>query len=99
MKKKLTKKQIQDLANESILKSLRAGLIGDMKPEAFVYWLQGFLELENPKSLNARQTQIVKDHLALVFNKVTPDRVLITAEVEGTKSPHLPHFCSTGKIC
>lgn len=44
-----------------------------MTPRDFVYWLQGYLELENPASLNAEQTQIVKDHLKLVFDKQTPE--------------------------
>jgi hypothetical protein len=45
-----------------------------MTPEQFVFWLQGFMETANPKVVNETQTQIIKDHLALVFNKETPDR-------------------------
>jgi len=46
-----------------------------MNAENFVYWLQGFLELrEDDKPLSPKQVQIIKDHLALVFTKVTPDR-------------------------
>ena len=45
-----------------------------MTPEAFCYWIQGLFEIANPKSLDARQVQIIKDHLAEVFHKVTPDR-------------------------
>ncbi len=45
-----------------------------MTPEQFTFWLQGFLEIENPLELNATQTQIIKDHIALVFNKETPER-------------------------
>jgi hypothetical protein len=102
-KKKANKKEIEKLANDSILKSLRGRLIGDMKPEAFVYWLQGFLELENPKSLTVRQTQIVKDHLALVFHKATPNRNT-SDDFDLGESNHragLPHFCSSGslKVC
>ncbi len=43
-----------------------------LTPEQFVYWLQGFIETSNPKSINKEQTKIIKDHLNLVFNKVTP---------------------------
>lgn len=45
-----------------------------MTPENFTYWLQGFFEISDSKKLDEKQVQIIKDHLALVFNKVTPDR-------------------------
>lgn len=45
-----------------------------MTPEQFVYWLQGFLEVQDPKTLDERQTQILKDHMALVLTKETPAR-------------------------
>jgi hypothetical protein len=45
-----------------------------MTAEQFTYWLQGFMEVANPTTLDATQTQIIKDHLALVFDKQTPDR-------------------------
>lgn len=45
-----------------------------MKPESFVYWLQGFVELNPQAMLTLTQWQIVKDHLALVMQKETPDR-------------------------
>lgn len=44
-------------------------------PEDFCHWLQGFFELrdEEPVSagLSAVQTKIIREHLALVFTKVT----------------------------
>jgi hypothetical protein len=40
-----------------------------MTPEQFVYWLQGLMELGNPKSLTAEQTTMIKDHLGKVFNR------------------------------
>lgn len=45
-----------------------------MTPEQFAYWLQGFMEVANPTVLDKTQTQIIKDHLSLVFDKQTPDR-------------------------
>jgi hypothetical protein len=45
-----------------------------MTAEQFTYWLQGFMEVANPTTLDATQTQIIKDHLALVFDKQTPNR-------------------------
>ena len=46
-----------------------------MTPEQFVYWLQGFMEMANPSTLNETQTQQIKDHLKLVFDKKTPIRL------------------------
>lgn len=45
-----------------------------MTAEQFVYWLQGFMEVSNPDTINKSETQVIKDHLQLVFNKQTPDR-------------------------
>ena len=44
-------------------------------PKAFVYWLQGFLELSGATTLNEQQVQVVKEHLALVMTKTTPSVV------------------------
>lgn len=45
-----------------------------MNENQFVYWMQGFVELNPNAMLTLTQWQIVKDHLALVFKKETPDR-------------------------
>jgi|APGre2960657444_1045066.scaffolds.fasta_scaffold27997_1 hypothetical protein len=45
-----------------------------MTQEQFVYWLQGYMEIAKPLMLNMRETRIIKDHLALVFDKKTPER-------------------------
>jgi uncharacterized protein YjaG (DUF416 family) len=42
-------------------------------PTEFCYWLQGCLEL-GAKELNEEQVKIIRDHLDLVFTKVTPKR-------------------------
>lgn len=44
-----------------------------MTPEQFCYWLQGLMEVQNPKRLSAEQTKMVKAHLQLVFHNVTRD--------------------------
>lgn len=43
-----------------------------MTPEQFAYWLQGFKEVGGERPL-VEQWRIIKDHLATVFNKVTPN--------------------------
>lgn len=45
-----------------------------MNYEQFAIWLHGFLEISNAETINKEQTQIIKDHLALLFEKKTPDR-------------------------
>lgn len=54
-----------------------------MNSENFVYWLQGYFELlGKDEPLTKVQAQIIKDHLALVFTKVTPDRAVEPAKEE-----------------
>ena len=43
-----------------------------MTPENFCYWLQGYIELSNCKSLSPEQTQMISNHLQLVFKRETP---------------------------
>jgi hypothetical protein len=60
-----------------------------MTPENFVYWLQGYFEINDAagasttsvtpgtlKYLNEKQIQVIKDHLKLVLEKKTPDKKL-----------------------
>ena len=49
-----------------------------MTPENFCYWLQGWLELnttvDHRDGATPETLKMIKDHLDLVFKKVTPDR-------------------------
>jgi len=38
-----------------------------MKAVEFCYWLQGVFEVAEPTALDAKQTAMIKAHLALVF--------------------------------
>ena len=38
-----------------------------MTSRDFAYWLQGLFELADPKTLNEKQTELIKRHLNLVF--------------------------------
>jgi len=42
-----------------------------MTPENFCYWLQGVFEVSNPQEMNKTQLDVIKEHLQLVFTKVT----------------------------
>lgn len=58
-----------------------------MTPEQFVYWLQGFAEV-NQAAPNDAQWTIIKDHLQLVFKKETPNR--ITSPGPSISQPAMP---------
>lgn len=45
-----------------------------MTPNDFCYWLKGYFELSGTTQLTDTQLTIIKDHLNLVFTKVTPNR-------------------------
>lgn len=44
-----------------------------MNAQEFAFWLQGYLEISGAKNLNEKELKIVRDHLALVFEKKTPE--------------------------
>lgn len=53
-----------------------------MDSTQFAYWLQGFLELSEAKVLDERQLECIREHLNLVFAKVTgqnplPDKAAV----------------------
>lgn len=41
-----------------------------MTARDFVFWLQGWLELERPKSISPQKLQVIREHLSLVFQHV-----------------------------
>lgn len=50
-----------------------------MTSEQFAYWLQGYAELTGDQPPNAEQWASIREHLQLVFKKVTgPVRVVPT---------------------
>lgn len=48
--------------------------IQTMTERDFIYWLKGFLEISDPKRITEEQLKVIKDHLDLLFNKITPER-------------------------
>jgi len=48
-----------------------------MTPENFCYWLQGLFEIGNPEGLSKEQLAVIREHLQLVFKKVTVKTVLM----------------------
>lgn len=67
-----------------------------MTPEQFTYWLQGFFELSPSGPLSEMQAQIIRDHLALVMKKVTPDRGQVSMKEVLEENPL---FVDKSKIC
>jgi len=66
-----------------------------MTPEQFTYWLQGFVEL-NKTIPTEEQWKSIKDHLSVVFTKVTPPMPYVCTINEPVK---LAHFNMDGPIC
>lgn len=49
----------------------------------FAYWLQGYFELTpSNKDLTVAQVDVIKEHLALCFNKVTQATVDVDVDVD-----------------
>lgn len=50
-----------------------------MTPEQFCYWLQGFFELkrtiDHREGATPETMKVIEDHLRLVFDKKTPQRL------------------------
>ena len=44
-----------------------------MAQETFIIWLKGYVDLAAPSVINEQEWKIIKDHLQLVFTKVTPN--------------------------
>ena len=70
-----------------------------MTPEQFCYWMQGFCEL-NCEPPTKEQWQSIKDHLGIVFDKVTPetpfkvDMEAIAQTIKSSPRPSTPRkFC------
>jgi hypothetical protein len=59
-----------------------------MTAEQFVYWLQGYIEINDPVNITSRETQIIKDHLKLVFEKQTPNRLTTVPDTGITNTPY-----------
>jgi len=54
-----------------------------MTSRDFCFWLQGHFELTNPQELSARETTLIKQHLALVFkHEIDPSMPDPTGELQ-----------------
>ncbi len=68
-----------------------------MTPEQFAYWLQGMLEGTDPKTLDEKQVEMIKEHLKTVFTKVTFTKIpSIPAGNKPLNPSILPHLRREG---
>jgi len=63
----------------------------------FCYWLQGYFEISEAKTVNAAQVEIIKNHLNLVFkHEIDPIResetIATKEELNAAHKPQLPVF-------
>ena len=70
---------------------------GNITSVSFCYWLQGLFELANPQTLTADQTQMIKNHLNLVFLHEIDPAIEATSkvpkvELDATHSPKGGYF-------
>lgn len=65
-----------------------------MTPEQYVYWFNGFVEVTNGKYPSEAEWLTIKDHLAEVFVKKTPNRFNKTDVLRGAQycSPIPPAY-------
>jgi hypothetical protein len=63
-----------------------------MTSRDFIYWLQGLFELAEPGALNAKQTDLIRRHLAMVFKHEIDASYGDTAHQEALNALH-----NTGK--
>lgn len=71
-----------------------------MTPEQFVYWLQGFVELNKDRLPTNEQWDMIKENLKIAFNKIKGQQLIYTKALkwieEDSKKSTCP--CSCG-IC
>jgi hypothetical protein len=77
-----------------------AGYIRRVKinSESFAYWLQGYFELSPHGGLTPEQVKVIKDHLALVFEKKTPAITINPPTLQPFDIDNTPICCSAPKI-
>lgn len=75
-----------------------------MDAQNFAYWLNGFAELSGDNPPTKAQWKSIKEHLALVFTKVTPPviptdfRQFPKTPVDRFYTPPLTTECKTGAL-
>ena len=62
-----------------------------MTEQQFAYWLQGFAEL-NPQPPTVEQWQSIREHLATVFKKVTPEVKRVPPNVDLSNNEALKRY-------
>ena len=66
-----------------------------MNERDMLYWLRGFFELTDAKTLTEKQVEIIKNHLDLVFEKITPDVDLSGTNLKIDSSDDNIRICSS----
>lgn len=85
-----------------------------MNEREFCYWLQSAFELSGAKSFDEKQTELIRQHLQLVFEKKTDDIQIVAQPVEDgvqvtpgglggvtwpTIYPPYRTYCDSSKTC
>lgn len=76
-----------------------------MSPQDFCFWLHGFFELSGKDELTPEQQKMVREHLDLVFEKVTPvlgkpeQKLLTEADVKKIAGQTFQRLRPDRKLC
>lgn len=69
-----------------------------MTSRDFAFWLQGFFEIENPSSIDATKTELIKKHLNLVFkHEIDPSMGDEKHQAELNEIHHKPTLAELGE--
>lgn len=69
-----------------------------MTSDEFAYWLQGYFEISETDTLTERQVGMIKEHLQLVFIKLT-GKERTAEDINLIRTNQLPLFDPHKKIC
>lgn len=70
-----------------------------MTPEQFCYWLQGYFELEKPKTINFARMALINRHLQTVFKNVTETKAKYQDAQQSCDSTNLDTTPDAGVVC
>ena len=82
-----------------LLLSQRSKNKNAMTPKDFCYWLQGYFEIAKPVVISKEVTKTIREHLGLVFTKVTPGKREKPRACAGKRRHDEIEYCANRPKC